>query len=165
MREQPVFQSRAAVIQARDLQRFQPIFERFFAVVALTVGVFGSILAANGGWERTISLQIRWPAVVAALFVQVAVTLAEWLYKQRRQTGWQTFLATLAEPRYMLALIIDAALTFLGYAPALWPILYPFLHSIAPALAGMLFALIMLAGAILIAWAPETVLVGDQNRE
>lgn len=165
MREQPVFQSRAALIQARDLQRFQPLFERFFAILALAIGVFGSILAANGGWERTIALQIRWPAVIAALFVQVVVTLAEWVYKQRRETGWHTFVATLTEPRYVFALIIDATLTFLGYAPALWPVLYPFLQSIAPALAGMLFAMIMMAGAILIAWAPETVLVGDQNHE
>lgn len=132
---------------------------RLVALVVLFASFFGSVLAIDGDWTPTWMFWhgINPTAALIGVGIQTEITLVEWW----RGARW-------TDPVYLVHLLIDAALTFVGY----WPYIRVELTNIAAttlqrvaATAAPLLVLTLVAGVVFfvicvaVARFPESVLV------
>lgn len=105
-----------AVVRGETVDRAAIGIMRYGAIALLAISFLGSVVALNGGWGPILA---AWPqpwrgvnllAAVVGVGLQIWLTLIEWHKRHNK-------LSLL----YITHLAIDAALTFLGYAPILVP--------------------------------------------
>lgn len=138
----------SAIITRATLDKQRGVFERFSAFGVLFFSFAGTISALSGGWAALAS-NPRVAPIVGGLGLQAALTAAQWWYGAGR-----------GQYRYRLALLIDSALTTVGYGPLIVPWLAPYLA--ARGLGDIaLFCAWGITGiaAWLIAWYPEHTLI------
>ena len=149
VKQQPLNGKQSAIVSRQTLDRQRGAFERLSAAGLLFISFAGSIAAVSGGWNLLLS-HPQAGAIITGVLVQVALTAAEWWYGAGRGR-W----------RYRVALVIDTALTAVGYGPLLAPWLGTYLAArgagevLAPVAA---WGIVGLASAAL-AWYPEWVLI------
>lgn len=139
---------RSAIVRRATLDQQRGAFERFMAIGLLFVSFAGSIAALSGGWSALIATPR--PGTIAAGFaVQCALTAAQWWYGAGR-----------GQWRYRLALLIDTALTAIGYGPllALWLIPYVVSKGAGESATMIAWGIIVIVSALL-AWFPEKTLI------
>jgi hypothetical protein len=144
---------KSAVISQRDLNEVRSHFERAVGILLLLFSVIGSVIAFNGGWPGIAAGHWSFTGVLAGLGVQAGCTLIEWLYRVRR----------LSAP-YLIALVVDTGSTIVGFGPIFHDQLTTKL-PIAQDLASWLAWGIIGAVALLLAFAPEGVLIDDARQE
>lgn len=148
VRSEPLSKQSAIVTRA-TLDRQRGAFERLSATGLLFISFAGSIAAVSGGWNLLLS-HPQIGLIVTGILIQAALTAAEWWYGAGRGR-W----------RYRIALVIDTALTAVGYGPLLVPWLgnYMAARGVGDALAPVVaWGIVGLASAAL-AWYPEYVLI------
>lgn len=142
---------RSAILSARALERLRPWLERIAALALLALSFASTIAVLNGGWDPTLAL--KWGAGAwIAVGIQSACTLVEWAYKRDKRNVW-----------YIIALAFDAGPTALGAYALLAPIVYrgiALLH-VAGQSADVLSWIIIIFAAVLLAMAPESILIDD----
>lgn len=146
----------SAVFRSATFEAFQPWIERVVGCVLLLASFVGSVVAFNGGWER--SFHTSWdpsqwtiaPIALGAGFgVQIACTLVEWAYRRHR-LSWQ----------YLLALAVDSGSTLYAFLPVLYIPIVGSLTGIVPAMVAMGVAYLMSLAVVLVAAImPEHILV------
>jgi hypothetical protein len=140
---------KSAIIHQRDLNEARGHFERALGLLLLLFSVTGSIIAFNGGWAHIAAGQWTIEGSLAGAGVQIGCTLVEWFYRVRRGSA-----------PYVIALVIDAGTTIVGFGPLFHDQLAAKL-PIAVDLSSWLTWLIIGAVALLLAFAPEGVLIDD----
>jgi len=115
----------------------------------------GSVAAFNGGWAPV--LADKWHfwrgidplAAGVGVTLQVIITWTEWHNRHKKTGAW-----------YLLALLIDVILTFVGYDSLLSPFfasgMIRLTHGSTAAIVGSLLTLVL---SVVVAIFPETVLV------
>lgn len=138
----------SAIVTRAALDKQRGAFERFSALGILFFSFAGTIAALSGGWSALAS-EPRIAPIAGGIAAQSALTAAQWWYGAGRGC-W----------RYRIAVVVDAALTTIGYGPLIVPWLAPYLAArgageVAPALAWGLIGVV----SFLVAWYPERTLI------
>jgi hypothetical protein len=134
----------SAIVSRATLDRQRGVVERWSALVVLTIGVLGTVVAFHGGWIPVLALHISIAALVGGLAVQGLLTYLEWYYNDRLLVAWG-------------ARVIDATLTAIGYSGLLVMPLADLLRN-APYPQHVAWTIVWLV-SLLIAWYPESRLV------
>jgi hypothetical protein len=147
-------------ISRRALRRSRTDIERVLAWIVLLLGVAGSLIASQGGWENIADRTFSASAAVGVVLLQVFLTWVQWSYGD---IPWRAYPARL----------VDACLTLGGWAPLLIGLMTGIagsvlrtvaglmdrpLHPMAPAAGGWL---ILIIAAVWVAWYPEATLLDD----
>lgn len=138
----------SAIVSRETLDRHRGAFERLSALAVLFLSFGGSIAACSGGWAA-LAADLRLAPVALGVALQLGLTLAEWWYGAGRGV-W----------RYRLALLIDSALTAIGYGPLFvgWLTAYLATHGLGALSYSAAWGIIGLA-ALAVAWYPERMLI------
>jgi len=144
----PLRRKESAIVSRATLDRQRGTFERAMAFGVLFFSFAGTVAALSGGWAALRTNPQPAP-IIGGLAIQAALTAAEWWYGKGRGP-WV----------YRLALLIDTALTTLGYGPLVVGWLSAYLVSrgvgeLATILAWGLIGVV----SWLIAWYPEKTLI------
>jgi hypothetical protein len=146
----------SAIFRSQTFEALQPWIERVVGGVLLLSSFLGSVVAFNGGWERTFQQSwepTRWTiapiAIILGLSVQIGCTLVEWAY-HRRRLSWQ----------YLLALLVDSGSTLYAFLPVLYTPIFASISGIVPwIIAAGLAWVVSLAVVLIAAIMPEHILV------
>jgi len=144
----PLHSKQSAIVSRATLDRQRGAFERAMAFGVLFFSFAGTVAALSGGWTALRANPQPAP-IIGGLAIQAALTAAEWWYGKGRGP-WV----------YRSALLIDTALTTLGYGPLVVDWLSSYLAArgvgaLAPVLAWGLIGVV----SWLIAWYPEKTLI------
>lgn len=144
----PLRSKQSAIVSRATLDQQRGAFERFTALGILFFSFAGTIAALSGGWTA-LATQPRITPIVSGIAAQIALTATQYWYGSGRGP-W----------RYRIAVVIDAALTTIGYGPLITPWLTPYLAErgageVAPLLAWGLIGVL----SFLVAWYPERTLI------
>jgi hypothetical protein len=138
----------SAIVTRAALDHQRGAFERLMAVGILFFSFAGTIAAFSGGWDA-LATAPRIAPIGGGIASQVALTAAQWWYGDGRGR-W----------RYRLALLIDSALTTLGYGPLIAPWLAPYLAGkVGDEMAGPLAWVIVGVVSLAVAYVPERTLI------
>lgn len=137
----------SAMLRSSVIEQWRPHFERAIGGAMLGLSIAGTVALFNGTWAMPRLAPFLW-----GVFVQVLLTLTQWLYRRQR-LSWQ----------YGSALVIDACLTVGGFAQiALRPLADGFTALGLPAgAANPVAGLALVAFAGFLAYIPERILVTD----
>jgi len=142
---------RSAIVSARALERWRPWLERIAALALLGLSFLSTVAVLNGGWGPTLAL--HWSAGAwVGVGIQSACTVVEWSYKRDKRNVW-----------YVIALAFDAGPTALGAYALLAPTVQrgiALLHLTGQS-ADVLSWIIIIFAAVLLAMAPESILIDD----
>lgn len=138
----------SAIVSRATLDRQRGTFERAMAFGVLFFSFAGTVAALSGGWAA-LRTNPQLAPIAAGLAVQGGLTAAEYWYGKGR-----------GRMIYLVALLIDIALTTYGYGPLIVPWLSSYLQARG---AGELSTVLAwgLIGVVswLIAWYPEMTLI------
>lgn len=140
---------KSAIINQRDLNELRGHFERAIGLLLLLLSVLSSIIAFNGGWERITAGEWTLAGCAAGAGVQFCCTLVEWFYRVRRRSA-----------PYLIALAFDTGTTIAGFGPIFHDQIAA-KFPLAPDLSSWLAWAIIGIVALLLAFAPEGVLIDD----
>lgn len=139
----------SAVVSRAQLAQTRGAFERASAGVVLVASYLGTVFTLAGGLSALLATPTRPLPWVGALVFQGLLTALQWWYGN----------VSRAHPVYLASLVVDTALTTLGYGPLIAPliavILLPYLETSAAVGAWFILAI----GALAVAWYPEHVYV------
>ncbi len=138
----------SAIVSRATLDRQRGAFERAMAFGVLFFSFAGTVAALSGGWTALRTTPQLAP-ILGGLAIQGGLTAAEWWYGKGRGP-WV----------YRFALLIDTALTTLGYGPLVvaWLAAYLATKGLGELSTVIAWGLIGVV-SWLIAWYPEITLI------
>ncbi len=137
----------SAIVTRATLDRQRGAFERISAFGVLFFSFAGSIAALSGGWPA-LRADPHLAPIVGGIVIQAVLTISEWWYGGGRGR-W----------RYRLALLLDMALTTIGYGPLIVPYLAAYLAARGLPYAEPLAWLAVAMLSFVIAYYPERMLI------
>jgi hypothetical protein len=146
------FRKKSAILSGDQLDQARPHFERWVSIALLVLSFGGTIVALHGGWDVIAAGHLQLAAILGGIALQALCTAVEWFYRHKR-----------LHPFYLLALVLDAGPTAIGYHAILAPGLLALL-AIAGLTGGLATAItygLIIVSAVILAWLPEGSLIDE----